>query len=485
MKCKRGSITIYLCLTLTIILSLFTAMLKSIRTAGGRVIIASAMDQGLFSLFAQYDKDLLEEYDLFYINGGFGSDSLQMNALYEMVSHDAMYSLDPYGHGNRNFFGADFVSGSITGYVLATDQTGNSFVDQVSEHMKSSLAASGIQQLSETINSQSKKMTSQQEQLKQIISSDPISVYDQEIASAAPQEPGSVPVQAPEEFPAETRDINPIELIRNIRKSGTLGLVVKDPDALSPFKIDSSVMSSHRTLNRGMGLLPASHSGGTDKLMMMEYLMEKFPNFTSSEITDGLSYQIEYVIAGKDTDTENLKSVVKQLRQIRAISNMIYLYFSPEKKAQADLAAAGISSSMLIPVSQPVISMALLSSWAYAESISDVRSLLDGQKVPLVKSDSTWKISLEGLSSFLTSTEHVTQSSSEGFDYSWYLRFLLFKQSQAKLTTSAMDLVEYNMNLINPDGHFHIDNCVESLEIEAVWEIDYNNYNICRNYSYQ
>lgn len=481
MKDSRGSITIYLCLTLTIILSLFTAMLKSIRTAGGRAMIASAMDQGLFSLFAQYDKDLLEEYDLFYIDGGFGSDSLQMKTLYEMVRHDALDSLDPYGHGNRNFFGADFVSGSITGYILATDQTGNSFVHQVSEHMKSSLVTSGIQDLSNTLNTQDKQMDSQLTQIKALIKSDPISEYDREINASAPLQSD----EPPEATPAKIDHINPIELIKNIRKSGALGLVVADPDALSPFKIDSFVLPSSRSLNQGMGVLPAASSNETDRLMMLEYIMDKFPNYTSSGHTDGLSCQVEYVIAGKDTDTENLKSVVNQLLKIRQVSNLIYLCSSQEKKAQIDLAATGISSSLLIPVAQPVLSLALLYSWAYVESISDVRGLLAGQNAPLIKTDSCWKISLEGITSFLSSKEIIVHSNSEGFDYNWYLRFLLFKQSQKTLTMAAMDLVEYNMNLKNPNKSFRIDNCVESMEMESEWEIDHSQYKICRKYGYQ
>ena len=78
------------------------------------------MDQGLFSLFAQYDRQLLDHYDLFYINAGYGNTSLQMNRIYDTVRRDALYSLNPYGHGNSiygNFLGTDLTSGSITGYT--------------------------------------------------------------------------------------------------------------------------------------------------------------------------------------------------------------------------------------------------------------------------------------------------------------------------------------------------------------------------------
>lgn len=481
MKQQQGSITVYLCLTLTILLSLFAAMLKSVRTEGGRVMIASAMDQGLFSLFAQYDKELLEEYDLFYLNGGYESGSLQMDRLYDTACQDAIYSLNPYGHGNRNFFGTDFISGSITGYILATDQTGNSFVRQVSEYMQQSLGVSGIQQLSKTLTEQSGRIESQDYQKEEIAAEDPVSVYEQEKQSAEEDL-----LESGEGLPPQDTSpmINPIEIISDIRKMGILGLVVSDPSQISEFKIDSSILPSKRDLQQGMGVFPMKESGSMDKLLMLEYIMEKFSNYTTSNPSDGLSYQVEYVIGGKDTDTKNLKAVVNRLLLIREAANLVHLYSSPVKKTQADAMAAALSSAILLPIAQPVICLALLACWAFAESVLDVRELLDGGKIPLIKDEGSWQLSLENLPSLLENLDNSRKSDTQGFDYSWYLRFLLFTKSQNHLTLSAMDLVEYNMNLKYPGKQFRIDNCVESLEVETNWSLNGGEYHINRGYGY-
>ena len=61
---RRGSITLYLCLVLSILLSLIFAGLMSARLAAGRVVLASGLEQGLYSLFAGYDRELFDSYGL-------------------------------------------------------------------------------------------------------------------------------------------------------------------------------------------------------------------------------------------------------------------------------------------------------------------------------------------------------------------------------------------------------------------------------------
>lgn len=482
MNIKTGSITIYLCLTLTILLSLFAGMLKSVRTEGGRVMIASAMDQGLFSLFAQYDKDLLDEYDLFYLDGGFGSESLQMNRLYDTVRQDALYSLNPDGHGNRNFFGADFLSGAITGYTLATDQTGNSFVRQITEYMRQSLGVSGIQQLSNILTGQTDKIKSLEHQKNQISTEDPVDAYEQEKQIAGESFPETEEELRP--HLSSGPEINPIEVISNLRRMGILGLVVTDPAQISQYKITPSALPSSRNLNQGMGVLPVAESNKSDMLLIIEYIMEKFPNYTSADKKDGLTYQAEYIIGEKITDAENLKAVINRLIAIREASNFIYLNTSPSKKSQADTMAATLASAMVLPIATPVISLALSACWAFAESILDIRELLDGGKIPLLKDDASWQLSLENLACLPDVLDSTRKSDSRGLDYNWYLRFLLFTKSQAHLVYTSMDLIEYNMNLKNPEIHFQIDNCVESLEVEGLWKLDSGNYSIRRSYGY-
>lgn len=434
MEKNQGSITVYLCLTLTILLSLFSVMLESSKTATGRVLIISAMDQGLFSLFAQYDRQLLDHYDLFYINAGYGNTSLQMNRIYDTVRRDALYSLNPYGHGNSiygNFLGTDLTSGSITGYTLASDQAGNSFERQVSEYMKQKLGVSGIQQLSKTLTQQTNQITSQDYRKTQISSQDPVTVYEQEIQEKEMNHTSESQFQDPI-LPSSTM-VNPIEVIQNIRKMGILSLAVPESSNLSDSQINLSSLPSKRNLQQGMGLLSETASDNMAKLMMLEYIIEKFPCYTSEKHSEILNYQIEYVIGQKATDIENLKATVNQLLAIRETSNLIYLYSSPSKKAQADALATTLAASLLLPAAQPVISLALLACWAFAESILDIRELLSGGKVPPLKDDNSWILSLEHLSDFLNHLDDNKKHTKNGFDYNGIFVFYYLQKHRQSL----------------------------------------------------
>lgn len=67
---KKGSITIFLALILSLVLSLVCASIESVRMAAARTQILNSMDIGLYSLFGQYDRTLLEDYELFALYAG-------------------------------------------------------------------------------------------------------------------------------------------------------------------------------------------------------------------------------------------------------------------------------------------------------------------------------------------------------------------------------------------------------------------------------
>ena len=69
---RRGSITVFLSLMLSLMVSLVCTSIVSVRMAAARVQILNGMDIGLYSLFGQYDRKLLEDYELFALDGSGG-----------------------------------------------------------------------------------------------------------------------------------------------------------------------------------------------------------------------------------------------------------------------------------------------------------------------------------------------------------------------------------------------------------------------------
>ena len=66
---KKGSITVFLALVLSVLLSLVATSIQSVQTAAARTQILNGLDIGLYSLFGQYDRSLLKDYDLFFWTG--------------------------------------------------------------------------------------------------------------------------------------------------------------------------------------------------------------------------------------------------------------------------------------------------------------------------------------------------------------------------------------------------------------------------------
>ena len=60
---RKGSITVFLALTLSVLVVLVSALLESVRVSCGRAHVLNGADVGLYSLFAQYDRELLESYE--------------------------------------------------------------------------------------------------------------------------------------------------------------------------------------------------------------------------------------------------------------------------------------------------------------------------------------------------------------------------------------------------------------------------------------
>ena len=66
---KKGSITVYLLMICSLLLLFAGAIFYSLRIEGARVMVQTGARKGLYSLFARYDPDLLERYDLLFLDG--------------------------------------------------------------------------------------------------------------------------------------------------------------------------------------------------------------------------------------------------------------------------------------------------------------------------------------------------------------------------------------------------------------------------------
>ena len=134
---KKGSITVFLALILSLLLSLVTTGIQSVQAAAARTQILNSMDIGLYSLFGQYDRFLMNEYDLFFIDGTQGSSGLNLGAVYDNLESYMKPVL------KQNSQKLTLKQGGFTGYRLATDEDGEVFFRQAVTFMRDTLGSQG------------------------------------------------------------------------------------------------------------------------------------------------------------------------------------------------------------------------------------------------------------------------------------------------------------------------------------------------------
>ena len=71
-RCK-GAITVFLSLISVLFLSLLCTTIESARIQGARAKAAAALDMGLFSVFGEFENEVLEKYDVFLLDGACGN----------------------------------------------------------------------------------------------------------------------------------------------------------------------------------------------------------------------------------------------------------------------------------------------------------------------------------------------------------------------------------------------------------------------------
>lgn len=489
---RKGGITLYLSLILGLLLTLVCAALFSVRRATGRVVLASAAEQGMFSLFSRYDKTLFDTYGILALDGGYSKEQLKLSALQSEAEEVVEFLLGETGDltGPSNLTRLSEERGEVTGYTLLTDQEGALFREQILRAFAGKKAASVVQDLKNQVNAHSSEWE-QLENMQNSIDAKSVEEEYQNLQDQKRSEQGNAGEEtgfsdllladtvqavfcdlengdAPEgsaNLPAPVENENPIEMIRGIQKLGILNLAIPKDRQVSPNSMEENCVSK-RDLQQGMGIVPKTDSSVGDKVILTEYILDSFTDFTTAkeENQAAVQYQVEYAIGRQSSDAENLKKVLNRLLVVRETSNYLFLLKDVQKQEEVQAAAAGISSMIGLPVAEPIVAEMLRFCWAFGESVLDLRELLSGGKIPLMKDASSWQLSLNMLTK-IQSESPEQHSSERGLDYRWYLRFLLLAQDEGKLTKATMDLVENQIRHTDGKEGFRLDNCVVGMKI--------------------
>ena len=172
-----------------------------------------------------------------------------------------------------------------------------------------------------------------------------------------------------------------------------------------------------------------------------------------------LDYEIEYILCGRQSDKDNLNEVLFKLVLIREGLNLSYLVTDVQKKNECfglALQLLGYTGNMvLIKAAQYFI----MSIWAYAESVMELRELYAGESIATVKNADNWITDINtvisggaaGLKTSLFSDKNKAgkeTGSTAGFnslDYMDYMRILLLIKDRTARNAGIMSAMELVM----------------------------------------
>lgn len=479
---NKGSITVFFSLILTVILSLILTLILSAKVQAGRAQIAIAMDQAMYSMLARYDRELIEQYHLLYLDAGYGTGALQLGKTLDELESDLSYLFMPnkekeYAGGN-NFLNLRDESGSITGYTLATDGGGKVFKEQAVQYMKDTLGIQGISALFQKLTGQKELAEKQENQKAQIKAQGTVEDFEelQKEAQSNEEAPGgdgqgeNHSTQTPEENASALEGVKVMGSVAILKKTSLLNLVVKNPEELSGWTSEEGASLQERSVNQGMGLIEVSPEteGVTADILFQEYLLRNLNHYQANRHGTGPRYGVEHVLQGKSSDVENLEGVVHKLLLMREAANVLHLYTDGAKRAQVTAMAAALSALFLNPSVAPVIEAAIIMGWAFVESLVDVRGLLAGGKVPLIKTGAAWQVGFSDIPNALGGLDGF-QKNNGSTGYEDYLRLLLFIKSDDKKIAGCMEVVEWTMRGIPGKEAFSMDRVLDTLEVE--WKV--------------
>lgn len=269
-------------------------------------------------------------------------------------------------------------------------------------------------------------------------------------------------------------DINVLTRIYKLFKEGITGLVIDTDISDKTIEYDNLADS----VVTGTACDDISNLSIRSALVN-EYIISRFQNYTDYIDSENkgtkdilsedrlLDYETEYILCGGKSDKDNLCEVITKLSHIREGANLLYLITDSQKKNECFTLAVQIlgytGNMVLIKAAQYLI----MTLWAYAESIVELRGLYSGESISIIKNAGNWETDINGLINL--GRENISSGSVQwlknagknrkgtvqpddketdeilSLDYAGYLRILLLMQNGTTRNARVMSAMELVM----------------------------------------
>ncbi len=512
----NGSITVFLTLCFVIIFSLIIALVDISRIKISSSYVHVAGQNAAMTAFGNYNLELFNDYGLLAYGGYEGKDK---NELMYVLSGEVYENLKEKPEDSKirylSLFGFEDIKVNLKNVNYLCDE--DEFMREMKNYalkenlskLKDSIMDTNLDNSNELNNLQGEVTEGKDYYLnKSEEENENTDDNDGKANNNNENDDKNKQKQASKELDNDEAGGNPIKFFVEFMKKGALSFVCdedKIPDKLLDIdKIDSTDKgedSSKMFDKKQFKDIKNDEEGGTE---VIDNLLGEQVNGTISSATEKLSYicwadnelecylddiddnplSLEYVICGNKKISTNLLSIASRLMAIRLAVNMIYVYSDQTLQEKSNITAGLIASATLTPELEPVYSAMILFILAMEESIIDVRALLKGKEIPLIKSTENFKMKYSEIclgtpdlfdkkASQYEDSDNTFYATTKGMiNYKTYLNVFLLMIGNDKLTKRSCEIVSANLKERYNDT-FNIVNCVTGFDANINYKLPF------------
>ena len=244
-----------------------------------------------------------------------------------------------------------------------------------------------------------------------------------------------------------------VKKISQALDKGLAGIVLGGMEVMEGSFFHSGLATTLQKNSSGSG------SYGINAAMFNAYIFDKFPSYTDVHGEDSdkykdwceLAYVVEYILAGHDNDISNLNEVILKLSAVREATDFVHIVTDSPKRQQAFTLAVTLAGATGNMAAVKAAQYVIMGIWSYGESVLDVRRLLKGENLCVVKNRDDWKLSLENLIAMNFDSGQTGKEDDPGhlikgkFSYEDYLGTLLLMISQTTKNYRVMQAMELRL----------------------------------------
>lgn len=459
---NKGQTTILFSLIISALLIFTLTALEVGRIYMSKVKIRAVVHSTRTSMMADYNRELFERYHLLFMDPTYGTGSEA--AAEEKINDYLEVSLN--GEKGNGSCGYEFTVSELALADCKTVFNNNMELlkNQIVEYEKTAGIVHRAKELEE-------KMKGKQNGIREAAKETEINGVEIEVSAENTEEEGSI---------SEEDVKDPRDGMKESLKFGTLAFVLPKDKSISKEEMDFSDAPSkeyekekEEVKDNGfqdIGFLKQflndsakeEYGNLTKRAAFVDYVSTNFSNGVHQRDDSVMKCEAEYILKGKSNDYDNLEAVVDEITWLRMPVNYAYLLTDTQKKSEALTMATAICAATGTAPLVDVVKYLLLGCWAYGETLSEIKMLLSGGEISIIKTSENWSTDLESL---CTANQKEVK---DGLCYEDFIMLLLAKKGEEKLNTCyarMLDVIEKNLQ--KNDEDFKVINLVGEMTIQG------------------